>query len=114
MEEGKIVILPQESERLQKLFSHYLNGASLQQLADLAAQSGLRFREDSEHWNKNRIARILDDGRYGEIKIFLPLSAQRRDKLLPQCADRGPPLSLLSSLSSGNWFAGIAGKNCGE
>ena len=50
MDEGKIVILPQESELLQKLFSHYLNGASLQQLADLAAQSGLRFREDSEHW----------------------------------------------------------------
>ena len=79
MDEGKIVILPQESELLQKLFSHYLNGASLQQLADLAAQSGLRFREDSEHWNKNRIARILDDGRYGGDKNFPPIiSAETR------------------------------------
>lgn len=107
MDEGKIVILPQESELLQKLFSHYLNGASLQQLADLAAQSGLRFREDSEHWNKNRIARILDDGRYGGDKNFPPIisaetrqatAAMRRQK----AAAQSPILFIQRKLVCGN------------
>ena len=44
MVNGKIVIHPEESALLQELFSGYLNGASLQQLADYAEGTGIHFR----------------------------------------------------------------------
>ena len=44
MIDGKIVIRSEEGTLLRELFSGYLNGASLQQLADYAEQTGIRFR----------------------------------------------------------------------
>ena len=73
MVNGKIVIRPEESALLQELFSGYLNGASLQQLADYAEGTGIRFRENTEHWNKNMIARMLDDERYWNAGVFPPI-----------------------------------------
>ena len=73
MVNGKIVIRPEESALLQELFSGYLNGASLQQLADYAEGTGIRFRENAEHWNKNMIARMLDDERYWNAGYFPPI-----------------------------------------
>ncbi|MGI6736599.1 MAG: recombinase family protein [Anaerovoracaceae bacterium] len=64
MADGKIVILSKESALLQELFSGYLNGASLQHLADYAEQTGMCYRGNVVHWNKNMIARMLDDKRY--------------------------------------------------
>ena len=73
MVNGKIVIRPEESALLQELFSGYLNGASLQQLADYAEGTGINFRENTEHWNKNMIARMLDDERYWNAGDFPPI-----------------------------------------
>ena len=73
MVDGKIVLRPEESALLQELFSGYLNGASLQQLADYAEGTGIRFRENAEHWNKNIIARMLDDERYWSAGDFPPI-----------------------------------------
>lgn len=64
MTDGKIEIYSAESTLLRELFSCYLSGASLQQLADYAEQTGMRYRENTKHWNKNMIARMLDDERY--------------------------------------------------
>lgn len=64
MADGKIAILSEESSLLQELFSGYLNGASLQHLADYAEQTGMQYRGNVVHWNKNMIARMLDDERY--------------------------------------------------
>ena len=73
MVNGKIVTRPEESSLLQELFSDYLNGASLQQLADYAEGTRIRFRENTEHWNKNMIARMLDDERYWSAGDFPPI-----------------------------------------
>lgn len=70
MSDGKIAILPEESSLLQELFSSYLNGASLQHLADYAEQTGMRYRGNAAHWNKNMIARMLDDERYWNSKDY--------------------------------------------
>lgn len=64
MTDGKIKIYSEESTLLRELFSWYLSGASLQQLADYAEQTGIRYRENTVCWNKNMIARMLDDERY--------------------------------------------------
>ena len=80
MVNGKIVTRPEESSLLQELFYDYLNGASLQQLADYAEGTGIRFRENTEHWNKNMIARMMSD--IGVPEIFLQSSARRWGQLL--------------------------------
>ena len=40
---GKIEIISEESDLVQNIFRSYLAGASLQQLAKLAEQTGLQF-----------------------------------------------------------------------
>lgn len=67
---GKIEIIPEESDLVQNIFRSYLAGASLQQLAKLAGQTGLQFRENANVWNKNMISRILDDKRYWQKGLF--------------------------------------------
>lgn len=64
MTNGTIEIVPEESTLVQNIFRSYLAGESLQQLANSAERTGLHFRENAEHWNKNMISRILDDKRY--------------------------------------------------
>lgn len=44
---GKIEIISEESDLVQNIFRSYLAGASLQQLAKLAEQTGLQFRENA-------------------------------------------------------------------
>lgn len=64
MANGQIEIVSKESTLVQNIFESYLTGASLQQLVTLAEQSKIKFREDAVCWNKNMIARMLDDERY--------------------------------------------------
>lgn len=61
---GKIEIVPEEAKLLHKIAGHYLKGWSLLRLADMAEESGISYRENANGWNKNMIARILDDVRY--------------------------------------------------
>lgn len=67
---GRIEIISEESDLVQNIFCSYLAGASLQQLAKLAEQTGLHFRENANAWNKNMISRILDDKRYWQKGLF--------------------------------------------
>lgn len=73
MVNGENEIIPEESVLLQKLFDSYLKGASLKKLADIAEETGIKFRENADHWNKNMIARILDDKRYWIGDGFPPI-----------------------------------------
>lgn len=67
---GKIEIISEESNLIHQVFLKYLEGKSLQQLSSMAEQSGLLFRENTGSWNKNMIARILDDKRYWDGKQY--------------------------------------------
>ena len=91
---GQIEILPEESSLLQNLFDNYLKGASLIKLAETAQQTGIKFRENTERWNKNMIARMLDDERYWNDDGFPPIvskeigsaiTALRKQKTTSQC-----------------------------
>lgn len=91
---GEIEIVPEERVLLQEIFSSYLKGMSLQRLAVMAEQTGLPFRENAVHWNKNMIARILDDRRYWNGNGFPPIvnkevgsaiTAMRKQKATAQC-----------------------------
>lgn len=94
---GKIEIVPEEAELLQKIAMYYLEGWSLLRLADMAEQSGILYRENNNGWNKNMIARILDDTRYWNGEPYPPifirelgeqLATMRKSKATPQSTNR--------------------------
>lgn len=97
MTAGELEIVPAERALLQEIFCSYLKGISLQRLAEMAEQTGLPFRENAAHWNKNMIARILDDRRYWDGDSFPPIvnkevgsaiASMRKQKATAQCPIR--------------------------
>lgn len=76
MKNGVYIIVPEEKNLIQDLFMGYLSGASLNQLSDMAEQTGLKFRENAASWNKNMISRILDNKRYWDGEKYPPILTQ--------------------------------------
>lgn len=91
---GNYEVVPEEGQLVRQIFSQYLEGSSLLQLAEMAQRSGIPYRENTAHWNKNMIARMLDDTRYWQDQC-LPLLVDeetaaavtqlRREKSTPPC-----------------------------
>lgn len=92
MENGKITIVSGEAKLVQKIFSEYAEGKSLQQLADIAQKIGLPYRENSTKWNKGMIARILDDSRYWKQNGFPSIIAEETArKVIQQKQEKSAP-----------------------
>ena len=66
---GEIVIHTEEARVVQQIFKQYLMGESLQRLADTLQEQGVAY-DDGRSWNKNTIARILEDNRYAGEKEY--------------------------------------------
>jgi hypothetical protein len=69
MEFGNVVVDSKESEVVRYIFQQYLIGHSFKVLADDLQQQPIRY-EAQKSWNKNMVARILQDGRYAGDKGF--------------------------------------------
>ena len=91
---GNYEVVPEEGQLVRQIFSQYLEGNSLLQLAEVAQRSGIPYRENAAHWNKNMIARMLDDTRYWQDQRLPPLVDEetaaavtqlRRKKATPPC-----------------------------
>lgn len=63
MERGCITCQQEECCAVKFIFTEYQYGASFKELADIMAQKGILY-DRSKPWNKNMIARILQDTRY--------------------------------------------------
>lgn len=63
MEFGRVVIFPEEAGWVTYLFDQYLLGASYKGLSDEMNGYGVHY-DGEKPWNKNMIARILQDCRY--------------------------------------------------
>ena len=96
---GKYEVVPEEGQLVRQIFSQYLEGNSLLQLAEMAQRSEIPYRENAARWNKNMIARMLDDTRYWQDQRLPPLVDEetaaavtqlRRKKATPPCP-RLPP-----------------------
>ena len=61
---GEITTAPKEVYAVAGIFKEYLNGKSLLQIAKLMEAEKIRYSEDSEHWNKNMVKRIIENERY--------------------------------------------------
>ena len=64
MRNGEITTEPKEVYTVSTIFSEYLNGSSLLQIAKMMESEKIRYTEDSEHWNKNMVKRIIENEKY--------------------------------------------------
>ncbi|MCM1008368.1 MAG: recombinase family protein [Ruminococcus flavefaciens] len=64
MKNGEITTNPKEVYAVSTIFREYLNGSSLLQIAKLMESEKIRYTEDSDHWNKNMVKRIIENEKY--------------------------------------------------
>ena len=91
MELGDIVPSPNEAETVRYIYTRYLAGASFQCLANELNQKVLPYHT-GKSWNKNMVARILEDDRYIGEKEFPALipteqfhaAQERRKEMCPE------------------------------
>ncbi len=63
MEMGRIILHPTEAKVVRQIFSRYDQGDSLATVTDWLRRQEIPYGED-KLWNKNMVARILEDSRY--------------------------------------------------
>lgn len=79
--EGVVCSIPAEAEMVQEIYRLYIKGMSIVQIAKVMTARGVPYRQGVPEWNKNMVARILDDSRYtGQ----LPYPAILEQKLFDQ------------------------------
>ena len=91
MEFGEIVPQPQEAETVRSIYLQYLAGASFKQLAERLQTEDVPYDGDKP-WNKNMVARSLEDDRYVGEKHFPALipteqfhaTQERRKEMRPE------------------------------
>ena len=91
MELGEILPQPQEAETVRSIYLQYLAGASFKQLAEQLQTEDVPYDVDKP-WNKNMVARILEDDRYIGEKYFPALipteqfhaAQERRKEMHPE------------------------------
>ena len=91
MKLGEIVPQPQEAETVRSIYLQYLAGVSFKQLAEQLQTEDVPYDEDKS-WNKNMVARILEDDRYIGEKEFPALipteqvhaAQERRKEMHPE------------------------------
>lgn len=64
MERAQIVCEKTEAETVKQIFSLYLNGHSLGQIAAAMTAQAVRYHAHTNQWNKNMVKRILENDRY--------------------------------------------------
>ncbi|MEG0049976.1 MAG: recombinase family protein [Clostridia bacterium] len=69
IEGGKTAIEPQEAEIIRRIYRRYADGISYKAIAQALTAEGIRYMPDKPIWNKNMVARILQNRSYsGENK----------------------------------------------
>ena len=64
MRNGEITAEPKEVYAVSTIFSEYLKGGSLLQIAKLMETEKIRYTADSDKWNKNMVKRIMENEKY--------------------------------------------------
>lgn len=69
-ENGVVVIQPQESKVLKRIFADYLGGSSLLTIAEALNDDGIEYADGITGWNKGRLKRLTEDERYLGTAIY--------------------------------------------
>lgn len=91
---GEIVIHPQEAQAVQGIYARYLAGASFNDITDHLKEKGPPYDADKP-WNKNMVARILEDNRYAGTERFLAiLSPEQLQEAARRRSERKPAVQI--------------------
>lgn len=64
MQNGLIVICLKEVDTVKQIFSQYLDGKNLKNIAERLTENQIEFLPGEYNWNKSRIKRMIEDKRY--------------------------------------------------
>jgi len=111
IEKGKMAIELQEAKTIRKIYSQYAQGLSYQKIAEQLTESGVRYMPDKPQWNKNMVARILQNQSYlGTEKhpaiIENSLSHAVQQKVRPYKHTQSSDIKVLKPIC----FCGICGR----
>lgn len=91
---GEIVIQQQEAQAVQDIYTRYLAGASFNDITDHLKEKGPPYDVDKP-WNKNMVARILEDSRYAGTEQFPAiLSAEQLQETIQRRSERKPVVQI--------------------
>ena len=91
---GEIVVHPQEAQAVQGIYARYLAGASFNDITDHLKEKGPPYDADKP-WNKNMVARILEDNRYAGTERFPAiLSAEQLQEVAQRRSERKPTVQI--------------------
>lgn len=94
MAKGEIILHPQEAQTVRDIFKMYLSGASFGNITDWLRNNGPVY-DAGKIWNKNMVARILEDERYAGTERFPPiLPLSQFKQAAAQRAERKPCISI--------------------
>ena len=107
MRNGRTVIAQDEATVIREIFSAYINGASLQSIAELLTERKIPYSERTDVWDKARIARIIGNAKYIGDGEYDPIIEEE------QCRENSPPAEHLRKKSGGDRPASGSGPMCG-
>ena len=91
---GEIVVHPQEAQTVRDIYARYLAGASFNDITDHLKEKGPPYDADKP-WNKNMVARILEDNRYAGTERFPAiLSAEQLQEVARRRSERKPTVQV--------------------
>lgn len=73
MQNGVIVICLKEADTVKQIFSQYLNGKNLKNIAEKLTENQVEFIPGEYGWNKSRIKRMIEDKRYIGNNTYPPI-----------------------------------------
>lgn len=62
--DGKLIVIEQEAEIVKSIFTDYINGKILKEIADELTIKGIDFFNGKCCWNKNMVFRIIENKKY--------------------------------------------------
>ena len=80
MRNGRTVIAQDEAAVIREIFSAYINGASLQSIAELLTERKIPYSERTDVWDKARIARIIGNAKYIGDGEYAPIIEEEQYK----------------------------------
>ncbi len=64
MRQGEIVRDPTEADAVKEIFARYLQGDSMQRIAEAMEAQGIRYHERTKCWNKSMVKCVLENPHY--------------------------------------------------
>lgn len=70
VKEGVVTVKTEEAVVIKLIFTQYLSGMSLKKIAEMLTFEKVEFLPQQYLWNKNRVARIIEDSRYTGTDVY--------------------------------------------